>query len=321
MVTSASCRRTRREHVRTSRVFSLHAKVRAGAAAADHRRSPCPVGDSTEPWCRLRPSPAKGEHVRAGGSLPLVSVVVVNYRGIEDTLTCLRALRSEVTYPADRLELICVDNASGDGGADRLAAEPGVRLVRAPDNVGFAGGCNLGARHATGEVLAFLNNDARPHSDWVGAAVAVLRTDPTVGAVASKVLDWEGKLIDFVDGGLTWFGMGYKRFAGQPDDGAHEMARDVLFGTGSALFVRAEVFRALDGFDERLFMFYEDVDLGWRLNLRGWRVRYEPSSISYHRHHASMSTVDISREYYLLERNALALLYKNLSEQTLATAL
>ena len=259
--------------------------------------------------------------MRAGGSLPLVSVVVVNYRGIEDTLTCLRALRSEVTYPADRLELICVDNASGDGGADRLAAEPGVRLVRAPDNVGFAGGCNLGARHATGEVLAFLNNDARPHSDWVGAAVAVLRTDPTVGAVASKVLDWEGKLIDFVDGGLTWFGMGYKRFAGQPDDGAHEMARDVLFGTGSALFVRAEVFRALDGFDERLFMFYEDVDLGWRLNLRGWRVRYEPSSISYHRHHASMSTVDISREYYLLERNALALLYKNLSEQTLATAL
>lgn len=259
--------------------------------------------------------------MQEGVSLPGVSVVVVNYRGTEDTLTCLRALRSELAYPADRLQLICVDNASGDGGAQQLRAEPGVHFVQAPENLGFAGGCNLGATHATGQVLAFLNNDARPHRDWIGAAVTTLRENPTVGAVASKVLDWDGKLIDFVDGGLTWFGMGYKRFAGQPDDGSHDKARDVLFGTGSALLVRAGLFRELGGFDERFFMFYEDVDLGWRLNLRGWRVRYEPASVTYHRHHASMSTVDVSREYYLLERNALASLYKNLSDETLAKVL
>ena len=71
-------------------------------------------------------------------------------------------------------------------------------------------------------------------------------------------------------------------------------------------------------------MFYEDVDLGWRLNLRGWRVRYEPASIAYHRHHASISEVDgedQARELYLLERNALASLYKNLSDETLAKVL
>ncbi|WP_043721932.1 glycosyltransferase [Kutzneria sp. 744] len=256
-----------------------------------------------------------------GVTQPSVSVVVVNYRGVEDTLTCLRALRTELDYPADRLQLVCVDNNSGDGSAERLRDEPGVTFVQAPDNLGFAGGCNLGVQHATGEVLAFLNNDARPHADWVAAAVETLRAHPTVGAVASKVLDWEGKLIDFVDGGLTWFGMGYKRFAGQPDDGSHDVARDVLFGTGSALFVRADLFRALGGFDERFFMFYEDVDLGWRLNLRGWRVRYEPRSVAYHRHHASMSDVDTSREYFLLERNALAAMYKNLSDETLARAM
>ncbi|AHI01283.1 glycosyltransferase [Kutzneria albida] len=257
-----------------------------------------------------------------GVSLPTVSVVVVNYRGTEDTLTCLRALRTELDYPADRLQVICVDNASGDeAAAQRLAAEPGVLFVQAERNLGFAGGCNLGVAQATGEVLAFLNNDARPHRDWLSAAVRVLREQPTVGAVASKVLDWDGKLIDFVDAGLTWFGMGYKRHAGQPDDGSHEIARDVLFGTGSALLVRAGLYRELGGFDERYFMFYEDVDLGWRLNLRGWRVRYEPSSITYHRHHASMSTVDSSREYYLLERNALASMYKNLSDRTLARAM
>jgi GT2 family glycosyltransferase/glycosyltransferase involved in cell wall biosynthesis len=255
---------------------------------------------------------------------PVVSVIVVNYRGAEDTVTCLRALREQLDYPADRLQVICVDNASGDGSADRIRQVPGVEVVESPANLGFAGGCNLGVQHATGSVVAFLNNDARPHADWVSAAVDVLRSEPTVAAVASKVLDWDGTNIDFVDGGLTWFGMGYKRHAGQPDDGAHDAPRDVLFATGSAMFVRTDVFKALRGFDERFFMFYEDVDLGWRLNLRGWRVRYEPRSLAFHRHHASISKVDSqdnARELYLLERNALAALYKNVSDTTLAKAL
>ena len=111
---------------------------------------------------------------------PTVSVIVVNYRGAEDTVTCLGALRAELDYPADRLQLICVDNASGDGSAARIREVPGVEVIEAPANLGFAGGCNLGARHATGTVLAFLNNDARPHRDWITAAVAVLRSEPAV---------------------------------------------------------------------------------------------------------------------------------------------
>lgn len=256
--------------------------------------------------------------------LPVVSVIVVNYRGADDTIACLRALREQLDYPADRVQVVCVDNASGDGSADRIRQQPGVEVVESPANLGFAGGCNLGVQHAAGSVLAFLNNDARPHPEWATTAVDVLRREPTVAAVASKVLDWDGRHIDFVDGGLTWFGMGYKRHAGEPDDGTHDEPKDVLFATGSAMFVRTEVFKKLHGFDERFFMFYEDVDLGWRLNLRGWRVRYEPRSLAYHRHHASMSKVDTTdnaRETYLLERNALAALYKNVSDTTLAKAL
>ncbi|WP_199433975.1 glycosyltransferase [Qaidamihabitans albus] len=257
---------------------------------------------------------------------PLVSVIVVNYRGAGDTIACLRALAAH-DYP--RLELVCVENASPTDDARRIrAAVPDVRLVESARNLGFAGGCNLGAREARGTVLAFLNNDARPGPAWVSAAVTTLRDEPTVAAVASKVVDWEGTSADFVDGGLTWFGMGYKRHAGTPladiPAAEHEAAKDVLFGTGSAMFVRASVFAELGGFDERFFMFYEDVDLGWRLNLRGWRVRYVPESLAVHRHHGTMSEVDspeTGRETFLLERNALAALYKNLSAESLAAAL
>ncbi|MGH3824375.1 MAG: glycosyltransferase family 2 protein, partial [Pseudonocardiaceae bacterium] len=253
---------------------------------------------------------------------PKVSVVVVNYCGAEHTVTCLRALRDELDWPTDALELICVDNASGDGSSARIAsAVPQARLIRSATNTGFAGGCNLGVSRATGEVVGFLNSDARPHRGWVRAAVETLSQDPAIAAVASKVLDWDGTRIDFVDGGLTWYGMGYKPHVGAPDDGTHDLARDVLFGTGAALFVRRSLFEQLGGFDERFFMFGEDVDLGWRLNLRGYRVRYQPHSIAYHRHHASLRGADPARETYLLERNALAALYKNVSDETLTTAL
>lgn len=257
---------------------------------------------------------------------PLVSVIVVNYRGAEDTVACLRSLTEDVDYP--QLEILCVDNASGGDDLARIKAVPGVKVIGSETNLGFAGGCNLGAKHAEGSVLAFLNNDARADAGWVRAAVAELRAEPGVAAVASKVLDWDGTGVDFVDGGLTWFGMGYKRHAGSAladlPAAEHKVAKDVLFATGSAMFVRAGVFAELGGFDERFFMFYEDVDLGWRLNLRGWRVRYVPTSLAYHRHHATMSAVDApdsGRETFLLERNALAALYKNLSDETLTRVL
>ncbi|HEX3623422.1 MAG TPA: glycosyltransferase [Acidimicrobiales bacterium] len=251
----------------------------------------------------------------------LVSVVLVNFRGADDTITCLRSF-ADVDWPADALELLVVDNASGDGSAARIReAVPGATVVESDTNGGFSGGCNLGAAHARGEFLAFLNNDARPGAGWISAAVDALTREANVAAVASKVLDWEGERIDYVDGSLTWYGMGYKRECELPDTGEWDKPRDVLFATGAAMFVRADVYRAVDGFDDRYFMFYEDVDLGWRLNLLGWRVRYVPTSVAYHRHHASMKSYGAWREHYLLERNALFSLYKNLGDDLLAKAL
>jgi hypothetical protein len=246
---------------------------------------------------------------------------MVNYRGAPDTIACLNAF-AEVDWPADRLELIVVDNDSGDGSVKQIrAAVPRAKVVEAGSNTGFAGGCNLGVARASGEYVGFINNDARPDPQWIAAAVRVFEADGEIGSVASKVLDWDGRLIDYVDGAMTWFGMGYKPEVERPDSPEHDVARDVLFGTGAAMFVRAKLYREVGGFDERFFMFYEDVDFGWRLNLLGHRVRYVPGSVAFHRHHVTMKKFGAFREMYLHERNALLAIYKNYDDETLARVL
>jgi len=248
---------------------------------------------------------------------PTVSIVVVNYRGADDTLACLEGIGA-LQWPAEALDVVVVDNASGGSDVERIrAAAPGVTVVESPRNLGFAGGCNLGVRHASGEYLAFVNNDARPEPGFLTAAVDAF-ADPAVGAVAAKVVDWAGERVDYVGGALSWYGQGFKIEVGAVDDGRFDEVRDVLFGTGSALLVRRSAFEQVGGFDERYFMFFEDVDLGWRLWLAGHRVRYVPAALVRHRHHASMSKLGPWREQFLLERNALYTIYKNYDDENLA---
>lgn len=248
----------------------------------------------------------------------VVSVVLVNYRGADDTIEAVRALR-ELNWPERQLEIIVVENGSGDDSLEKLRTIPGkVTIVESDRNLGFTGGCNLGVSKASGEFIAFLNNDARPHPDWIKEGVETFNAGSDIAAVASKVLDWEGKRVDFVDSAVTWYGMGYKPHAGENDRGAWDTEKDVLFGTGAAMFIRASVFDELGGFDDEFFMFYDDVDLGWRLNLLGYRFRFQPRSLVYHKHHASIEKFGHFREQYLLERNALFTLYKNLGEESLA---
>ena len=252
-------------------------------------------------------------HARAG----VVSVVLVNFRGADDTIEGVKALAA-VDWPSERLEIVVVENGSGDDSAARIAeAVPGVILIESAENLGFAGGCNLGVNHSTGEYVAFLNNDAQPDSQWIKAAVAAFEADAEIAAVASRVLDLEGELVDFIDAGLLWFGKGYKPFVGETAGSLGLKEKDVLFGTGAAMFVRRANYLELGGFDESFFMFYEDVDLGWRINLKGWRFRYVPESLAFHKHHGSVSRFGSFKETYLLERNALFALYKNLEREAL----
>ena len=248
-------------------------------------------------------------------------VVIVNYNGAADTVACLDAFR-HVVWPSGRPEVVVVDNASSGDDVDVIrAAHPDVEVVSSPRNVGFAAGCNLGAARSSAGVLAFVNNDAKPAPGFLVEATQVLFSRGDIGAVATKVLDEAGELIDFVDAGQSWYGQAFKLHVGEPDQASLDVERDVLFGTGSALVVRKAVFDEVGGFDPAYFMFFEDVDLGWRIWLAGYRVRYAPGAVTYHKHHASMSSIGSWREQYLLERNALWTIYKNYDDENLARVL
>ena len=248
---------------------------------------------------------------------PRVSVILVNYKGVEDTLSALDALMGLPEYPGN-LEIVVVENASGDGSLEALRARgKDIVVVASPTNSGFAGGCNLGVKNSSGEIVAFLNNDAKPDTQWVSAALESFDSYDNVGAVASQVLNWEGTHVDFSGAGMTWYGMGYRPLTGNKVNKKPQQPSPVLFGTGAAMFVRRSVFDALGGFDESFFMFFEDVDFGWRLNLAGYTYLYQPQSIAFHRYHGSMGGIPKHREQVLLERNALYCLYKNLDDAQL----
>lgn len=250
-----------------------------------------------------------------------ISVVIVNYKGSEDTITCLRAF-DNCERPAGGFELIVVENDSKDGSAQRIReAVPEARVIEAKKNLGFAGGCNLGVEKAKGRYIAFINNDARPGAGFLTESVAALEREISVAAVATKVLDWDGRAIDFVSAGMSWYGQAFKLHVGEEDKPEFDIEREILFGTGSSLVVRREAFLDVGGFDEDYFMFFEDVDLGWRFWLLGYRVLYVPKAVSFHKHHASMSGIGKWREQYLLERNALWTIYKNYDDDNLARLL
>lgn len=228
---------------------------------------------------------AQKDNQKDGSPAPAVSVVVVTYQSGPTLTRCLAALKAQ-TYRD--FELILVDNASSDGAAQAAAAaDPAIRLIANRENRGFAGGCNDGARAARGRWLALLNPDAYAEPDWLEALMAETAVHPDVRAFASRQLmaDDPSRLDGLGDvmasAGFPFRG-GYRR----PDPGRREVG-EVFSPCGGAMLIDRGLFLDLGGFDERLFCYCEDVDLGYRLRLAGERSLVVPAAVVHHEGSAS----------------------------------
>jgi GT2 family glycosyltransferase len=197
-------------------------------------------------------------------------------------------------------EVLVVDNGGGGPEIDEAHSRDGVRVVDAGGNLGFAAGSNLGAREAQGDVLVFLNPDTVVASGAIARLGQTLK-DPFIGIAMARLrlLDEPEKLnASGVDVHVT--GIGWAAGFGQPVELVREL-RDVPSASGTAMAIRAHTFRELGGFAEELFMYLEDLELGWRARLAGYRIVLDPKADVYHDYEYARNP----RKSYFLERNRL----------------
>lgn len=233
---------------------------------------------------------------------PLVSAVVVNWNGARSLEACLESLLAQ-TWPD--LEVLLVDNGSQDGSAEAAVARFGerLRLVRNARNEGFARGNNQAFALARGEWVFLLNSDAVADPQAVAELMRFAAGRPEVGMLACRVVVRDRPQF-FDSAGLLLYPDGVCRPRGweEKDLGQYDQAEEVLAPCGSACALRKGLLDELGGFDETYFAYLEDLDLGMRGQLLGWKCFYVPGARV--RHAKSSSYGNYSRfKAYHVERN------------------
>lgn len=230
--------------------------------------------------------------------VPRVSVIVVSYNAAEELEAALRSIAAlpEVIADPSFADVIVSDNGSRDDSVARVRAGfPTVRVVENGANLGFAKACNVGARFATAPLLFFFNPDARAHPALLRNAVTYFDEHPGVAMAGVKLQNedgtiaescgefdtwWQAFLRSSAWGELPFFRPQANGYALRQWDYASE--RDVDLVVGAAMFIRANIFNELGGFDERFFLYHEEIDFAHRLRDRGLRVVYLPQCVVTH---------------------------------------
>lgn len=207
---------------------------------------------------------------------PRVGVVVLNYRGVADTIACIESL-GKLEAPA---RVVVVDNGSGDGSAEQLASIADIELIANVTNLGFAAGNNVAIERLLDDGVEFvwlLNNDTVVEPSTLGALLAVADSDPRAGAVGSVLYDLaEPHRV------LTWGGGAVDAWSGRTRD-ARSASDRVDYLTAASVLLRAVALRQVGFFDTRYFFTWEDVDLGTRLTDAGWRLAIAERARVWHR--------------------------------------
>ena len=241
-----------------------------------------------------------------------VAVVVPNWNGARFLGDCLRSL----TRQSEPAQIIVVDGGSTDGSRELIAERfREITLVALDGNPGFAGAVNRGIQRAMAggaEFIALLNNDAVAEPDWLARLLAAARSFPEAGTVTSKLLLEDRVHIDSTGDFYSSWGWAYPRGRDEVDEGQYDgpKFREVFCGSGGASLYRSAMLREVGLFDEDYFAYLEDQDLGFRAQLMGWKARYEPEAVAYHRLMGTSATMEHFGRYHAI-RNCIYLYVKN----------
>lgn len=233
----------------------------------------------------------------------IVSVIIVNFNGLDFLKRCLPALQKQ-TFPQDKFEVIVVDNASNDGTINYLKKSyPNVIVIENQNNEGFAKPNNQAANVAKGKFLALLNNDMVVKENWIEELLATQMRTGTE-CVAGTILKCDGS-IDYSEGKIDCYGYSYHFH----DKVVEE--KEIFYACGGALLINRDIYLAVGGLDEDFYLYYEDVDLCWRLWLLGYHVVVSPNAQCIHKNNGTAGTFSKFQIKLYAKRNHLCMLYKN----------
>jgi N-acetylglucosaminyl-diphospho-decaprenol L-rhamnosyltransferase len=242
---------------------------------------------------------------------PRVRVVVLNYNGGDLLVRCIDSLR-RTAWPDDALDLVVVDNASTDTSVQRATEGSAVRVIRTPVNEGFPAN-NHALRDLRGiDYVALVNNDVTVEPGWLAPLVEALEADTGLAA-ANALITFADRIPPTVNNAgneVLVSGYGRDRGLGSTNMDEYATPAEVFAWCGAAVLLRPTYLADVGVFDERFFLYYEDTDLSWRGQLRGWRYACVPSSRVSHVHSASVGEGSDLHRYYS-ERNRLIMLVKN----------
>ena len=242
----------------------------------------------------------------------LLSIITVNYNGMQDTCAMIDSLPRQ-----DDVEIIVVDNGSkGDDASAIQERYPHVRVIRSEENLGFAGGNNLGIRAAQGDYLFFINNDTEAHDNWhPELLIQRLESSERIGMVCPKIrFAWDPSPIQFA--GYTSLSSVTMRNRSigfdEEDRGQYETPHSTPYAHGAAMMVRRDVVEKVGLMPECYFLYYEELDWSMMFTRAGYEIWYDPCCTIYHKESRSTGQGSPLRTYYTT-RNRLLFVRRNVT--------
>ena len=233
------------------------------------------------------------------------AVLIVSYNARPLLADCLASLLASPDAPPPA-QIVIVDNASADDTVQYLCQHhPQLTLIQSPQNVGFAGGNNLGFAHIRQtfpqvKYVALLNQDILVAEGWLGELVNLLDQRPAAASTQSKLrLHPETHLLNSAGNCSQYLGFGFTTGYREPDVGQYDQVRPLAFCSGAAMLVRISDVTRETLFDPWYFCYLEDAELGWYFRIQGKENLFCPTSVVYHRYQFSRN----AGFYYRLERN------------------
>ncbi len=245
---------------------------------------------------------------------PKVSIVYLSYNSVPYLPDVVDAW-VKIDYPRESLEIVIVDNASADGSVAWIqehvlprsgAGLPSIIFFSQKENLGFAGGCNIGMEYAIANGASYVylhNNDLKLDSASMKEAVSLAESDASIGSVQSLMCLWQDPLRVNSTGGMVHFlGFGFVRDNGRLlADCSVTDGGEIAYGSGAATLYRSSCLKEVGLLDSFLWLYHEDLELGWRLRLAGFKNVLSTKSIAYHKYEFRRSTSKI----FWMERNRL----------------